>query len=144
MLLIWNIKNPIQKIIFLKILELKQKIKDFPKIIVFSFISYGIESKNLLLAFFSMIGDLNSMKAFEFCKRIIVDVILPFSSYRFFVKKRFYRIFFFNCSFFLANILIFLLHYLSNGKKNCLLCLGILFAFSHFVHLKFLKWKLFV
>jgi hypothetical protein len=55
-------------------LESKQKIRDFPKSIVSSLINYGIESKILLLAFFFTIGDLNSMKAFEFCKRIIVEI----------------------------------------------------------------------
>jgi hypothetical protein len=50
--------------VFLKILELEQKIRDFPKNIISSLINYGIESKILLFAFFSMIGDLNSMKAF--------------------------------------------------------------------------------
>jgi hypothetical protein len=57
-LLIWkikkskNIQNLIQKMVFLKILESKQNIRDFPKNIVSSFINYGIESKILMLAFF--------------------------------------------------------------------------------------------
>jgi len=69
-----KIQNPIQKLVFLKIFESKQNIRDFHKNIVFSLINYGIESKILLLAFFFTIGDLNSMKAFKFCKRIIVEI----------------------------------------------------------------------
>jgi hypothetical protein len=67
-------QNLIQKLVFLKILESKQKNKDFSNNIVYSFINYGIKSKILLLAFFFMIGDLNSIKTFEFCKRIIVEI----------------------------------------------------------------------
>jgi hypothetical protein len=57
-LLIWkikkskNIQNLIQKMVFLKILESKQNIRDFPKNIVSSLTNYGIESKILMLAFF--------------------------------------------------------------------------------------------
>jgi hypothetical protein len=60
--------------VFLKILKLKQKNRDFFQNIVSSLINYGIEKKILLLVFFFTIGDLNSMKAFEFCKRIIVEI----------------------------------------------------------------------
>lgn len=60
--------------VFLKILKSKQNNRDFFKNIVSFLINYGIENKILLLAFFFMIGDLNSMKAFEFCKKIIAEI----------------------------------------------------------------------